>query len=376
MTGIRLVPRTQPSAAMRVVAPLLAVALTLLFGVALFAGLGVDPLKALRAFVVDPLSSANGWSELLLKASPLCLIGLGLAAAYRANVWNIGAEGQMYMGGVFATGLAIHYPQGAHGWLLPAMVFAGALGGALWASIPALLRVRFNANEILVSLMLVYVADLIVKYLVFGPWRDPAANNFPLTIQFSDDAQFSLLSGWGWEWLEGTRINTSLFITLLALPLFWLFMQRSFFGFQLTVGGTAPGAARYAGFSAPRAVSVALMLSGAAAGIAGVTEVAGPLGVLNDRWTPGYGFAAIIVATLGRLHPFGVGLASLLLALMYLGGESVQISLQLPRAISHVFQGLLLMLLLGCEVLVGYRVEWHRAQPSAAPAAAAVVTAA
>jgi ABC-type uncharacterized transport system permease subunit len=367
MSGFRLVPRAQPSATMRIVSPLLAVGLTLLVGLAVFASLGVDPLKALRAFVVDPLSSGNGWSELLLKASPLCLIGLGLAAAYRANVWNIGAEGQMYMGGIFATGLAIQYPEGAGGWLLPAMVLAGALGGALWASIPALLRVRFNANEILVSLMLVYVADLIVKYLVFGPWRDPGANNFPLTIQFHDDALFRPLQLLiGWEWLEGTRINTSLLITLAALPLAWLFMQRSFFGFQLIVGGTAPGAARYAGFSGPRAVTVALMLSGAAAGLAGVMEVAGPLGVLNDRWTPGYGFAAIIVATLGRLHPLGVGLASLLLALMYLGGESVQISMQLPRAISHVFQGLLLMTLLGCDVLVNYRFEWMKAKPAIA----------
>lgn len=367
MIPFRLVTRSEPSTSMRILAPLLAVVLTLLCGLVIFALLKLNPITAFRAFLIDPLSDANGWSELLLKASPLCLIGLGLAAGYRANVWNIGAEGQMYLGGVFATGLAIHLQDGAGDWLLPAMVLAGAMGGALWASIPAFLRVNFNANEILVSLMLTYVADQLVKYLVFGPWQDPQANNFPLTVSFADNALFPLLASWGGEWLEGTRVNASLLITLAALPLAWLFMQRSFSGFQLTVSGLAPQAARYAGFSERRAVWTALLLGGSAAGIAGVMEVAGPIGQLNDRWTPGYGFTAIIVATLGRLHPVGIGLASLLLALLYLGGESVQITLQLPKAISLVFQGLLLMLLLGCEVLVNYSVERKRV-PSVASA--------
>jgi general nucleoside transport system permease protein len=369
MMPLRLVLRAQPSGVMRIAAPLLATALTLLIGLAIFASLNLNPLAAFRAFLIDPLSDMNGVSELLLKASPLCLIGLGLAAGYRANVWNIGAEGQMYMGGIFATGIAIHFQEGASGgWLLPAMVIAAGIGGALWASIPAFLRVRFNTNEILVSLMLTYVADLIVKYLVYGPWQDPAANNFPLTVSFNDEALFPLLASWGWGPLEGTRVNASLFITLAALPLAWLFMQRAFAGFRLTVAGIAPQAARYAGFSDKGAVWMAMLLGGGAAGVAGAMELAGPIGQLNDRWTPGYGFTAIIVATLGRLHPFGIGLASLLLALLYLGGESVQITMQLPKAISLVFQGLLLMLLLGCDVLVNYRVEW-RAPALAAGAA-------
>jgi simple sugar transport system permease protein len=342
---------------MRLFAPILATLLTFLAGLLIFAALGLNPIAAFRAFLIDPLSDINGISELLLKASPLCLIGLGLAAGYRANVWNIGAEGQMYLGGIFATGLAIHFQDSAGGWLLPAMVLAGAAGGMLWACIPAFLRVNFNANEILVSLMLTYVADQLIKYLVYGPWQDPAANNFPLTVSFADNALFPLLAASGWEWLEGTRINASVFLTLAALPIAWLFMQRSFAGFRLTVSGLAPQAARYAGFAETRAVWLALLVGGAAAGVAGVMEVAGPIGQLNDRWTPGYGFTAIIVATLGRLHPVGIGLASLLLALLYLGGESVQITLQLPKAISLVFQGLLLMFLLGCDVLVNYRVE-------------------
>jgi simple sugar transport system permease protein len=332
-------------------APIAAVALTLVFGLALFAALGVPPLRAMHALFLEPLSDLNGWSELLLKASPLCLIALGLAIGFRSNIWNIGAEGQMYVGAICATGLAIYFQKSWGAALLPAMVLAGALGGMLWASIVAFLRARFAASEILVSLMLTYVADLMLKYLVYGPWRDPAANNFPVTVPFEENGLFPLL-------LEGSRVNASVFITVLAVPVVWVFMTRSFAGFQLRVAGLAPNAARYAGFSPRRSVWIALLAGGAAAGLAGVGEVAGPLGQLNDRWTPGYGFTAIIVAALGRLHPVGIVLAALLMALLYIGGEAAQIALQLPAAVSRVFQGLLLMALLGCEVLVNYRFTW------------------
>jgi simple sugar transport system permease protein len=360
---ITLIRRAEPSRRMQIIAPVQAVALTLLAGLGLFALLGQDPLHAFHQFFIAPLSSANGLSEWLLKASPLCLIGLGLAIAYRANVWNIGAEGQMYMGGVFATGLAIH-AQGswgaASGLLLPAMVLAGMAGGMLWASIAAWCRARFNASEILVSLMLTYVANLVVKYLVFGPWQDPQANNFPLTVEFQDDALFPLLAQIGLDWFEGTRLNLSILITLAAIPAAWFFCQRSLAGFQLAVAGAAPEAARYAGFSERRAIWMAMLISGAAAGVAGAAEVAGPIGQLNDRWTPEYGFTAIIVAALARLNPLAVPVAALLMALLYLGGEAVQIELQLPRAISQVFQGLLLIFLLGSEVLVRFRLQWRQ----------------
>jgi general nucleoside transport system permease protein len=356
MIRFRLVPRVQPSQRMLFYAPLLAVVLTLVVGLAIFAALGQNPLMAFRAFFIDPVSNVNGISELLLKASPLCLIALGLAIGYRANIWNIGAEGQMFLGGIFATGLAIHFTDTSGAWLLPAMILAGAIGGAMWASITALCRAQFHANEILVSLMLTYVADLLVKYLVYGPWKDPMANNFPVTVSFADSALFAPLVSLGWEFWEGTRINTSVFITLAAIPLAWFFMERSFSGFQLAVAGVAPGAARYAGYRERRMIWLALIISGMAAGLAGATEVAGPMGQLNDRWTPGYGFTAIIVATLGRLHALGIVIASLLMALLYLGGEAVQVSMQLPKAVSLVFQGLLLMFLLGCDVMVNYRV--------------------
>ena len=369
LTMLRLVARPQPSRTMLLAAPLLAVAITLLLGLAMFAALGHDPRTAFYAFFVEPVANVNGVSELLLKASPLCLMALALAIGFRANVWNIGAEGQMYLGGIFASGVAIHYHDATGAWLLPAMVIAGAVGGALWASITALARASFHASEILVSLMLTYVADALVKYLVYGPWRDPAANNFPITISFSDAALFAPFATLGLESLEGTRLNTSILITLVAIPLAWFFMDRSYPGVQLRVAGLAPTAARYAGYAEKRMIWIALLLGGAAAGVAGVMDVAGPLGNLNDRWMPGYGFTAIIVATLGRLHAVGIVLASLLMALLYLGGETVQLTMQLPRAVSQVFQGLLLMALLGCDVLVNYRVVFApRPTPVPAPA--------
>jgi simple sugar transport system permease protein len=356
MRRLRLLRRATPSSAMQFLSPLLAVALTLVCGLAILLMLGQPPLRAFHALFIEPVSTMNGVSELLLTASPLCLIALGLAIGFRANVWNIGAEGQLYLGGICATGIAIHWQNEWGMWTLPAMLAAGTAGGALWASITAFLRARLRANEILVSLMLTYVADQIVKYLVYGPWRDPAANNFPLTVEFADNALFPLLQGFGWDGFEGTRINASILITLIAIPLAWLFVKRSLPGFQLEVSGLAPAAARYAGFSEARAIWTGLLIGGAAAGLAGAAELAGPIGKLNDRWTPGYGFTAIIVAALGRLHPLGIPLAALLIAFLNIGGEAGQIALQLPKAISQVFQGLLLMFLLGSDVLVNYRV--------------------
>jgi general nucleoside transport system permease protein len=371
MIGWRLTRRAQASRSMQWLAPVLAVGLTLVVGLAVFAALGQDPVRAFHAFFIEPLADANGVAELLLKASPLCLMALGLAIGYRANVWNIGAEGQMYIGGVFATGLAIHLQHAIGGILLPLMIVAGALGGMAWAALTAFCRAQLKTDEILVSLMLTYVANLVVKYLVYGPWQDPQANNFPLTVSFEDNALFPMVANLGWSWFDGTRLNLSIVMTLVAIPLAWFFVQRMFVGFRLEVGGLAPGAARYAGFSSKRAIWIAMLVGGGAAGLAGVSEVAGPLGQLNDRWTPGYGFTAIIVAALGRLHPLGIPIAALLMALLYLGGEAAQITLQLPKAISLVFQGLLLMFVLGCEVLINYRLKRVVPRSAAAPLPAA-----
>jgi simple sugar transport system permease protein len=339
---------------MLALSPLLAAALTLAAGFVLFLALGQKPGAALHAFFVAPLNSLNGLAELLLKAAPLVLIAQGLAIGFRANVWNIGAEGQLVLGAIAAGGLAIAFDGTASVWLLPAMVAAGVLGGMAWAAIPALLRTRYHASEILVTLMLTYVAALLLSYLVHGPMRDPQGLNFPQSILFGGAALFPIL-------LEGTRLNAAILFPALATAAAWVFVARSYVGYQMLVGGLAPLAARYAGFPESRAVWLALLIGGGAAGLAGAGEVAGPLGQLLPTVSPGYGFAAIIVAFLGRLHPLGIVMAGLLMSLLYLGGEKAQIALQVPYAVTSLLQGLLLFCLLGSDLFVFYRIRIGRA---------------
>lgn len=350
---LRLASRPAPSRAMLVASPLLAAALTLAAGLLLFLGLGHRPGAALHTFFVAPVSSWNGLAELLLKAAPLVLIAQGLAIGFRANVWNIGAEGQLALGAIAASVLAIRFDGSPAVWLLPAMVAAGILGGMAWAAIPALLKTRYHASEILVSLMLTYVASLLLSYLVHGPLRDPEGLNFPQSILFGPTALFPIL-------LPDTRLNLAVLFPLLATAAAWLFVARSYAGYQMLVGGLAPLAARYAGFSQARAVWTALLIGGGAAGLAGAGEVAGPVGQLLPSVSPGYGFAAIIVAFLGRLHPLGIVLAGLLMSLLYLGGEAAQIALQVPYAVTSLLQGLLLFCLLGSDLFVFYRVRLLR----------------
>jgi simple sugar transport system permease protein len=353
---LELEARAEPSRLMSWASPLLAVALTLAGGMVIFTALGKDPAEGFRIFFLNPVKDLYGVSELLLKATPLMLCAIGLAIGFRANVWNIGAEGQFMLGAVAATGVALSFDGTESALLLPAMVLAGALGGAAWAAIPALLRTRFNANEILVSLMLVYVAQLFVSWLVFGPWKDPDGFNFPQTRMFSDAALMPMM-------LEGTRLHFGFVLALAVLVAGYAFMNRSLAGFRMRVAGEAPDAARYAGFSAQRMVWVGLLLGGAAAGLAGMGEVAGPMGQLTDKVGSGYGFAAIIVAFVGRLNAFGILLASLLMALLYIGGEQAQQYLNLPSSISMVFQGMLLFFLLGSDVFIHYRLRLRRRAP-------------
>ena len=311
-------------------------------------------MAAFRVFFIEPVSSLYGVGELLLKATPLMLCALGLALGYRANVWNIGAEGQLTLGAITGGGVGLFYGAALGHWVLPAMLVAGVLGGMAWAAIPALLRSRFQTSEILVSLMLVYVAQLLLSYLVHGPWRDPAGQNFPQSRPLPDSALLAPL-------LDGTRVNVGFVIALLLAGLSWWFGTATAAGFRMRVGGLSPAAAAYAGFSERRNIWLALMISGGSAGLAGICEVAGPIGMLQPVVSPGYGFAAIIVAFVGRLHPLGVVLASLLMSALYLGGESAQMELQLPASVSGLFQGALLFYLLTAELFIGFRLRRVRA---------------
>lgn len=351
MSLIRLEPRGQASKTMVYVTPLLAVALTLLSGFILFLAMGFDPVRALHAFFIAPLTSVRGLGELVVKATPLVLCAVGLAIGFRANVWNIGAEGQLTLGAITGGGLALAFYGEGGWWLLPLMVIGGAVGGAVWAAVPAFLRLRFNASEILTSLMLNYVALLLLNYLVHGPYRDPDGFAFPESRLFEADAVLPIL----WS---GTRVHLGALFALLAVAGGWLLIARTFIGFQIKVIGLTPAAAGYAGFDQKRIVWLALLLSGALAGIAGMGEVAGPIGQVTASISPGYGYTAIIVAFLGRLHPVGILLAALLMALSFIGGEAAQIAMGLPKAITGVFQGMLLFFLLASDVLIRYRVRF------------------
>ena len=342
---------------MRIAEAPLAVLAMLIVGFLAMSLLGKDPVAAFKVFFVEPFDSLYGWGELLLKSTPLMLCALGLAVGYRANVWNIGAEGQLIAGAMAGGGVGLFWHGALGGATLPAMLAAGVLGGMAWAAVPALLRTRFNTSEIFVSLMLVYIAQLLLSYLVHGPWRDPAGQNFPQSAPLPDSVLLSPL-------FDGTRVNAGFLIALALAAVSWWFGRMTAAGFRLRVSGLAPAAAAYAGISQRGNIWLALMVSGGAAGLAGSLEVDGPIGMLQPVVSPGYGFAAIIVAFVGRLHPLGIVLASLLMAALYLGGESAQVELQLPASLSGLFQSMLLFFMLAAELFIHYHLRRTRTSAS------------
>ena len=344
--------RPERSAVIAVTSPLLAIALTLITFAALFAIMGKNPLEALYVYFIDPLTDPFTLQEIAVKATPLVMIAVGLSFCYIANIWNIGAEGQFLVGAVCGSWLAVRTNGAEVGpWLLPAMLILGALGGALYALIPALCRVYFGASEILTSLMLVYVANFGMDYLVRGPWRDPQGLNFPTTAAFDPAATVPTL-------FEGAgRLHAGSVIALVVVMLATVLLGRTIMGYQIRLVGAAPRAARFSGFSSDRLVIFTFLISGALAGLAGIIEVAGPIGHLDPGVASGYGFTAIIVAFLGRLNPVGILIAGLFLALTFIGGEGAQISMKVSLDLTKVFQGILLFYVLACDSLIVYRVR-------------------
>ncbi|AZO28987.1 ABC transporter permease [Mesorhizobium sp. M1B.F.Ca.ET.045.04.1.1] len=355
-----LVRREHASLAIKLVAPPTALGLATLLNLGLYLLMGRDPVAVFHAMLLEPFLSWASFSEVLLKMGPLLLIAQGLAIGFRAKVFNIGAEGQFILGAIFASAIPIWLPQATGQWIWPAMLVLGALGGALWASLTAFWRVRLNANEILVSLMLALVAAQVLNYLLLGPWKDPAGFNFPQSVMFQYDAMVPIL-------IPGTRVNVSLLVAFAFSLSAWVFMQRSFAGYKLQVGGLAPRAAGYAGFNEGRAIWLSLLIGGFAAGLAGAAEVAGPLGQLQRSISTGYGYAAIIVAYLGGLHPIGIVFSALLMAALYIGGDNAMVSANLPVAAVRVFQGSLLLAYLVAIAFVRYRLEWRHAAHGSAP---------
>ncbi len=356
---IELERRAGASAFFSLVSPLLALVLTLICGLIMFSLLGKDPVDGLYSFFIEPLLEVWSLHELAVKAGPLILIGVGLSVAYRSNNWNIGAEGQFIAGAVAGSALPVLLPEWQSPLLLPTMLLCGMIGGALYAGIPAILKTRFNTNEILTSLMLVYIAQLLLDWLVRGPWRNPGGMNFPETREFSAAAILpEILPASG-------RAHWGFVFAILAAIIVWFMLKYTLKGFEVKVLGQSERAGRFAGFSTSGMVWFSLMLSGALAGLAGISEVSGAIGQLRPVISPGYGFTAIIVAFLGRLNPLGVVVAGLILALTYLGGEAAQVSIGVSDKLTRVFQGLLLFFVLSCDTLILYRVRIIRATRTA-----------
>ena len=365
---IELDPRPQPSRALALLSPVIAITLTLIAGGILIALMGRPPLEALRIYFFQPFEEFWMWltlptgeremwlytpSEVIVKAIPLALIGSGLAVCFRANVWNIGAAGQYTMGAIIGGWIALSAPEGASGiWLAPYLI-AGVLGGMLWAAIPALLRVRFNANEILVSLMLTYVAALLLDWLVRGPFKDPLGFGFPESKEFQPGFIMPVL-------VDGTRLHLGVALAVIVAVALWVMMGRTMKGFEVRVIGAAPRAGAFAGFSRDRTIWFVMLLSGGLAGLAGAVEVSATVQQLQPQINAEYGFIAIIVAFLGRLNLIGALLGAVILAVSYIGGENAQIMLKLPKAVTGIFQGMLLFFLLGCDTLIRFRIRLVR----------------
>jgi simple sugar transport system permease protein len=360
---IKLEKRAQPSNFMLVATPVASVLITMLIGVVVFDLIGINGFRAVVDIFLTPLLNPLKWQDVALKAAPLVIIALGLSVGNRAQIWNIGAEGQYVVGALCAAGIGIAAGTAGGPIILTAMIAAGIIGGAAYGFIPAILRTRYNVNEILSSLMLTYVSYQILGYLVGGPWKDPNGRNFPATAPLAENQVLPII-------VRGTTVHLGVAIALILPFVFWVLMSRSVFGFQIRAVGSAPQAARYGGFDAKQTVWAALLISGAMAGLAGALEFTGSLKAINLGFPSGYGFTAIIVAFLGRLNPIGCLIAGVVLAVTYVGGQVAQTTVHIPNATAGIFQALMLFFILASDILIRYRVRLVASTKSTAPAVA------
>lgn len=356
---IRLEKRPSPSRFWTAFTPILAILATMIAGGLMFWALGKDPLEAIRTIFWDPLfhETFGPYSrpQLLIKAGPLILIAIGLSLGFRAGIWNIGAEGQYIVGAILGAGVGLAFYPTESPLIFPAMVLAGGLGGWAWAMIPGFLKVRFGTNEILVSLMLVYVAEAWLASVSSGLLRNPEGHGFPGSRNFKD-----FPAAHNGELIAGSGMHWGVVFAFIAVIFAYVLLTRHMLGFSIRLTGEAPRAARFAGVKPARLVLFCLGTAGALAGLAGLFEVTGPAGQITIDFNSGYGFTAIIVAFLGRLNPIGILLAGLLMALTYIGGELAQLLLGVPAAAIQLFQGMLLFFLLAMDILSNYRVRLVR----------------
>ncbi len=347
---IKLERRPSPSRTMLVVTPIASVIVTMLIGMVVFDLMGIDGTRAVKDIFLTPLLLSYKWQDVALKAAPLIIIALGLSVGNRAQVWNIGAEGQYIVGALAAAGIGIAAGTAGGFFVILAMVLAGILFGALYALIPAVLKTRWDVNEILSSLMLTYVSYQILGFLVGGPWKDPNGRNFPATAPLAENQSLPLL-------FSGSTVHLGVLIALILPFVFWVMMSRSVFGYQVRVVGSAPQAARHGGFDAKQTVWIAMLIGGGMAGLAGALEFTGALKAINLGFPSGYGFTAIIVAFLGRLHPIGCLIAGIVLAVTYVGGQVAQTSVHIPNSTAGIFQAMMLFFILASDILIRYRLR-------------------
>jgi ABC-type uncharacterized transport system permease subunit len=353
---IKLEKRQAPSTLMLIATPIASVILTMLIGVVVFDLIGIDGGRAVVDIFLTPLLASYKWQDVAVKAAPLIIIALGLSIGNRAQIWNIGAEGQYVIGALCAAGVGIAAGNEGGPLVLFAMIVAGVIGGAAWAAIPALLKTRWDVNEILTSLMLTYVSFQVLGYLVGGPWKDPNGRNFPATAPLSDSLTLPIL-------FPGSTVHLGVAIALILPFLFWILMSRSVFGFQIRVVGSAPHAARYGGFDAKQTIWMALLIGGGMAGLAGGLEFTGALKAINLGFPSGYGFTAIIVAFLGRLNPIGCLIAGIVLAVTYVGGQVAQTTVHIPNSTAGIFQAMMLFFILASDILIRYRLRFIATKP-------------
>jgi simple sugar transport system permease protein len=346
---IKLEKRREPSLAMLVATPVASVLLTMLIGIVVFDMIGIDGFKAVVDIFLSPLLASYKWQDVALKAAPLIIIALGLSMGNRAQVWNIGAEGQYVIGALCSAGVGIAFGQTGGFFVVLLMIAAGIAGGGLWAAVPAWLRTRFNVNEILSSLMLTYISFQVLGYLVGGPWKDPNGRNFPATAPLADSQTLPV-------WPDST-VHLGVLIALILPFVFWVIMARSEFGYQVRVVGSSTTAARHGGFDSKRTIWATLIIGGAMAGLAGAFEFVGVLHKMDLGFPSGYGFTAIIVAFLGRLNPFGCLIAGIVLAVTYVGGQMAQTSVHIPNSTAGIFQAMMLFFILASDILVRYRIR-------------------
>ncbi len=330
--------------------PLAAVTLALLTGGVFLGFLGVSPVRAYSEMIVSSLGDTYGISETLVKAIPLALASIGVMLSFKMLIWNIGAEGQIFIGALATAAIVRYLPLNNPVLMFILMFLSSAIAGGFWASVAGFLKARWQVNEIITTLMMNYIAIHLVDFFVYGPWRDPASLGFPMTPPFPDAARLVQFGN--------SRVHLGIFIAIIFAFLFYWLIGWTKWGYEIRVIGENPRAARFAGIDYIKNVVIVMFISGAIAGIAGMCEIAGLQGRLQHGFSASFGYTAIIVAWLARLHPLVILFVSFLMGALLVGGDSLQIVMRLPLSSTLVIQGLILFFVLGGEFFRRYRIQF------------------